>query len=53
MMATWRVDFTGKKLKHLGQVEAATADEAVDKAGELFDIGPGRRFKLLVQKIKG
>jgi hypothetical protein len=51
-MPRWRVDYQGKKLVHLGHVEADTDTEAVDKASELFNITPPRRFKIFVQKVE-
>jgi hypothetical protein len=51
-MARWRVDYQGKKLVHLGHVEADTDTEAVDKAAELFNIMPARRFKIFVEKVE-
>ena len=51
-MPRWRVDYQGKKLQHLGMVEADTDGEAVEKAAEVFNITPARRFKIFVQKIE-
>jgi hypothetical protein len=34
MMARWRVDYQGKKLQHLGTIEADTDSEAVEEAAK-------------------
>jgi hypothetical protein len=34
-MPRWRVDYLGKKGSHLGQVEATTEREAIEKAAGL------------------
>jgi hypothetical protein len=38
MMARWRVDVIGEKLRHVGTIKAKTADEAIDEAARLFGI---------------
>jgi hypothetical protein len=52
VMASWCVDYQGKKLQHLGMVEADTDSEAVEKAAKLFSITPARRFKISVEKVE-
>lgn len=47
-----RPDRFGKKLKHVGTIEAATAAEAVDIAIKELRIEPALRFKLMVTKIE-
>jgi hypothetical protein len=44
-MPRWRVDYIGKVLSTLGQVEAASEREAIAKAAEEFNIAPARRIK--------
>ena len=51
-MARWRVDYQGKKLQHLGTIEADTDSEVVEKAAKVFNIEPARRFKIFVQKVE-
>jgi len=50
-MARWCVDYEGKKLQHLGTVEADTDSEAVEKAAKLFSITPARRSNS-VEKVE-
>jgi hypothetical protein len=38
MMARWRVDVIGEKLRHVGTIKAKTADVAIDEAARLFGI---------------
>jgi hypothetical protein len=49
--ARWRVDIIRKRAEHLGTVEAANENEAVEKAAERFDIPPERRNRVAVQKM--
>jgi hypothetical protein len=51
-MPRWRVDYIGKVLSTLGQVEAATEREAIAKAAEEFNITPARQNKIAVTKIE-
>ncbi len=51
MMARWRVDYLGKKGKHLGTVEAPDEKTAIAEAMKTFNITPARRFKLVVTRI--
>ena len=46
-----RIDLIGKKLKHVGTIEAATGAEAVDIAVRELGIAPALRFKLVVIKV--
>ena len=51
-MPRWRVDYQGKKLQHLGTIEADTESEAVEEAAKLFNIEPTWRFKIFVEKVE-
>jgi hypothetical protein len=46
-----RVDIIRKRAEHLGTVEATTEKEAIEKAGERFEIPPERRNRITVQKV--
>jgi hypothetical protein len=50
-MARWRVDLIGEKLRHVGTIEANTAEEAIDEAAKLFGIEPAVRDKLVATKV--
>jgi hypothetical protein len=50
-MPRWSVDLFRQRGHHLGEVEAADADEAIDKAMEEFGIAPQLRNKVGVTKI--
>jgi len=50
-MPRWRVDYIGKVLSTLGQVEAATERQAIAKAAEEFNIAPARRNKIAVTRL--
>jgi hypothetical protein len=45
MMPRWRVDYIGKRGRHLGTVEAATEKQAVEVAAKEFDIEPARETR--------
>lgn len=51
-MPRWRVDLIGKKLQHVGTVEAANEREALAEAIKVFDVRPALRSKLVVAKEK-
>ena len=51
-MPHWRVDIIGKKLQHVGTVEAAGEREALEEAIKRFDVRPALRSKLAVTKVK-
>ncbi len=51
-MPRWRVDYLGKKLQHLGTVEAADEKSTIEEAMKTFHITPARRFKLVVTSTK-
>ena len=51
-MARWRVDLIGKKLKHVGTIDADSGAEAIDIAVRELRIAPTLRFKLMVTKVK-
>ena len=44
-MPRWRVDIVGKKLEHIGTVEARTEQEAIEEVAALF--------RILATKIRG
>jgi hypothetical protein len=52
MMPRWRVDLMGKKLQHVGTVEAANEKAAIEIAIKELRIDPVLRFKLMVTKVK-
>jgi hypothetical protein len=52
VMPRWRVDIIRKRAEHLGTVEAASEKEAIEKAAKQFNIPPGRRNRITVQKIR-
>ncbi len=45
-MPRWRVDLN-KKLQHVGIIDAATAEDAINEVAKLFDIRPALRDKLV------
>jgi hypothetical protein len=49
-MARWRVDFKGKRLQHVGTIEANTAEDAVNQVAKLFRIEPMLRDNLIAIK---
>ena len=51
-MRRWRVDLIGKKLQHVGRVEASTEADAIETAIKELRIAPALRFKLMVTKVK-
>jgi hypothetical protein len=51
-MARWRVDLIGKKLRHVGTIEAGTAEDAINEAAKLFQIEPIVRDKLVATKVE-
>jgi hypothetical protein len=51
-MPRWRVDLIGKKLQHVGTLEAWTEQEAVEEVAKLFRIAPAVRDKLTATKVK-
>ena len=52
VMPRWRVDLISKKLRHVGTIEAATAEDAINEAARLFDIASAVRDKLVATKIE-
>jgi hypothetical protein len=48
-MARWRIDLLGKTLRHVGTIEALTAEQAIDEAA--FRIEPAVRDKLVATKV--
>ena len=52
LMARWRVDRIGKKLQHVGTIEAESAAEAADAAIRDLRVEPALRSKLVVTKIE-
>ena len=51
-MARWRGDMIGKKLQHVGSVEAANEREALAEAIKYFAIRPALRSKIVVTKTQ-
>ena len=51
-MARWRIDIIGKKLRHVGTIDANTAEQAIDEAAKLFRIEPAVRDKLVATKME-
>jgi hypothetical protein len=51
-VAHWRVDIIGKKLQHVGTVEAGNEREALAEAIKRFEIRPALRAKIAVTKVK-
>ncbi len=41
-MPRWRIDYLGKKLLHLGTIEAADEKSAIEEAMKTFHITPAR-----------
>jgi hypothetical protein len=52
-MARWLVDIIGKKLQHLGTVDADNEREALAQAIKRFDVRPALRSKIAVTKGEG
>ena len=50
-MTRWRVDLIGKKLQHVGTIEARTEQEAIEEVVALFRIAPALRDKLVATKV--
>ena len=50
-MARWRVDIIRKRGEHLGTVVAKNEKEAIAVAIKQFEIGPGRRNRIVVKRI--
>jgi hypothetical protein len=51
-MPRWRVDYLGKKGKHLGTVEAPDERSAIAEAAKQFNITPARRNKIAVMRTR-
>jgi hypothetical protein len=51
-MARWRVNILRRRGQYLGIVEAPDAKAAVAAAIKQFNIAPGLRFQITVQRIK-
>ena len=51
-MPRWRVDLIGKKLQHVGTVEATSEREAIEAAMKELRIEPVLRSKVVVAKVK-
>ncbi len=45
-------NYLGKKLLHLGTIEAADEKSAIEEAMKTFHVTPARRFKLVVTSTK-
>ena len=51
--ARWRVEYLDKhNSSHLGTIEAADEDGAIDQAAKQFNITPARRNKIVVARIQ-
>jgi hypothetical protein len=50
-MPRWRIDLIGKRLQHVGTVEAATWTDAVEAAVKELGVDPALRDKLVVTKV--
>jgi hypothetical protein len=50
-MPRWRIDLIGKKLQHVGTIEADNEKQAIEGAAKLFNLDAGRRSKLVATKI--
>ena len=51
LMPRWRIDLISKTLRHVGTIEAETAEQAIDEAAKLFRIKPAVRDKLIATKV--
>jgi hypothetical protein len=51
VMARWRVDYTGKKLQHVGTVEGPNEREAIEEVVTLFRVQRALRNKLVATRI--
>ena len=51
-MARWLVDIIGKKLQHVGTVDADNEREALAEAIKRFDVRPALRSKIVVTKVR-
>jgi hypothetical protein len=50
-MPRWRVDIIRRHAEHLGVVEAANEQDAIEKAAKEFDIPPERQNRIVVEKM--
>jgi hypothetical protein len=50
-MPQWRIDLIGKKLQHVGTIEAATEREAIEAAVKDPGVAPALRGKLIATRI--
>jgi hypothetical protein len=50
-MPRWRVDIIGKKLQHVGTVEADSERETLAEAIKHFEVRPALRSKIGVTKV--
>ena len=51
-MARWLVDIIGKKLQHVGTVDAENERKALAEAIKRFDVRPALRSKIAVTKVR-
>jgi 1,2-phenylacetyl-CoA epoxidase PaaB subunit len=51
-MARWRVDIIGKKLQHVGTVDADNEQKALAEAIRVFNVRPALRSKITVTKVR-
>ena len=50
-MTRWRISYIGRRLEHLGIVEAENESDAIEAAVSGFEISPVRRSKLAVMRL--
>jgi len=50
-MPRWSADLIRSRTQHLGTVEAATKEEAIERAAKLFNIYPGRQNRIVVTRV--
>jgi hypothetical protein len=48
----WRIILVRAKGQSLGRIEAASAEEAIEKAAKLFSIPEAQRSRLIVQPVE-
>jgi len=50
-MPRWSVDIVRSRTQHLGTVEAATKNAAIEKAAKLFNVDPARQNRIVVTRM--
>jgi hypothetical protein len=51
LIARWRVYILRHRAEHLGTVEAANEQDAIEKAAKQFDIPPERQNRIAVKRL--